>query len=100
MDMNIDIKLIWFSSNNINDKKIAMNADKITAGIFSLIVCVFFYKYRNSILQYVSDLQKHHSQEEAKQDLQFIVKIFTITFIISSMVVSIILLYQGITSEY
>jgi len=77
-----------------------MNADKITAGIFSLIVCVFFYKYRNSILQYVSDLQKHHSQEEAKQDLQFIVKIFTITFIISSMVVSIILLYQGITSEY
>lgn len=77
-----------------------MNADKIMAGIFSLIVSGLFSKYRNSILQYISDLQQHHDQEEVKQDLLFIVRIFIIAFIVSAMVVSIILLYQGIANEY
>jgi Ca2+/Na+ antiporter len=77
-----------------------MNTDKIIAGVFSLFVSGWFTKNKNVILQYISDLHKRHHEEEVSQDLIYIVKIFVTAFSLSALVVSIILLFQGISSEY
>jgi hypothetical protein len=76
-----------------------MDIDRVTAGIVSLIVSVCFFKYGNSILQYIADLQKQHHQEDLGQDQILIVRIFIAVFRISALVGSIILLYQGISSK-
>lgn len=75
-----------------------MDTDKIIAGIFSLIVSVWFFKYRKNILQYIADLHKQHHQEELNHDLIIIVRICVDAFSISALVASIILLYQGTSS--
>lgn len=76
-----------------------MDIDRIVSGIISLIVSVCLFKYGNSILQYIADLQKRHHQEDLDQDQILIVKIFIAVFRISALVGSIILLYQGISSK-
>ena len=74
-----------------------MDIDRVIAGIVSLIVSVCLFKYGNSILQYIADLQKQHHQNNLDQDQIFIVKMFIVVFRISALVGSIILLYQGIS---
>jgi uncharacterized membrane protein len=77
-----------------------VNIDKVIAGIFSLIVSVWFFKYRSGILYHLAKLHKQHHQEELSQELIVIVRIFVAAFFISALVASIILLYQGASSNY
>jgi hypothetical protein len=76
-----------------------MDIDRIIAGIVSLIVSVCLFKYGNNILHYIGDLQKQHHQEDPGQDQILIVRIFIAVFRISSLVASIVLLYQGISGK-
>ncbi len=76
-----------------------MDIDRVIAGIVSLIVSVCFFKYGNSILQYIADLHKQHHQEDLAQEQLLIVRIFIAVFRISALAGSIILLYQGISSK-
>jgi hypothetical protein len=76
-----------------------MDIDRITSGIISLIISVCFFKYGNSILQYITDLYKQRHQEDINQDQIFIVRLFIAVFRISALVGSIILLYQGVSNK-
>jgi hypothetical protein len=76
-----------------------MDFDRVTSGIVSLVVSVCLFKYGNGILQYITGLYKRHHQEDLNQDQIFIMRIFIITFRISALVGSIILLYQAVSSK-
>ncbi|HUI44462.1 MAG TPA: hypothetical protein VL122_00555 [Nitrospirota bacterium] len=76
-----------------------MDIDRVISGIVSLITSVCLFKYGNGILQYITDLQKQHHQEDLNQDQILIVKIFVVVFRISALVGGIILLYQGMSKK-
>jgi hypothetical protein len=76
-----------------------MDVDRIASGIISFAVGAGLIKYGRTILVYVAQIHRKHHQEDTHEDPVQILSMFIALFRILALLASVILLYQGITSD-